>query len=306
MSTTAVTVGRRRVEVSSPDKVLYPDDGITKADLVDYYKQMATHILPYLVDRPIAMERYPDGLAGERIFQKNVPRYFPEWVSRVRIPKQGGSLQHVLVDTPATLVYLANQSCITVHAFLSKADRLHYPDQLILDLDPPGSEFQLARRIALDLRQLLEEELRLPSFVKTTGGDGLHLVVPLDRSEDFDQVRSFARDVGLLLSQRDQDRVTIEPRKQKRGNRLFVDVMRNAYAQTAVPPYVVRARRAAPVATPLDWEEVRDPRLRPDRFTLRTIFGRLARVPDPWRNLGRRARSLRAARERLERLLERG
>jgi bifunctional non-homologous end joining protein LigD len=294
------------VEVSSPDKVLYPDDGITKADLVDYYKQMATHILPYLVDRPIAMERYPDGLAGERIFQKNVPRYFPEWVSRVRIPKQGGSLQHVLVDTPATLVYLANQSCITVHAFLSKADRLHYPDQLIFDLDPPGSEFQLARRIALDLRQLLEEELRLPSFVKTTGGDGLHLVVPLDRSEDFDQVRSFARDVGLLLSQRDQDRVTIEPRKQKRGNRLFVDVMRNAYAQTAVPPYVVRARRAAPVATPLDWEEVRDPRLRPDRFTLRTIFGRLARVPDPWRNLGRRARSLRAARERLERLLERG
>jgi bifunctional non-homologous end joining protein LigD len=306
MSTTAVTVGRRRVEVSSPDKVLYPDDGITKADLVDYYKQMATHILPYLVDRPIAMERYPDGLAGERIFQKNVPRYFPEWVSRVRIPKQGGSLQHVLVDTPATLVYLANQSCITVHAFLSKADRLHYPDQLIFDLDPPGSEFQLARRIALDLRQLLEEELRLPSFVKTTGGDGLHLVVPLDRSEDFDQVRSFARDVGLLLSQRDQDRVTIELRKQKRGNRLFVDVMRNAYAQTAVPPYVVRARRAAPVATPLDWEEVRDPRLRPDRFTLRTIFGRLARVPDPWRNLGRRARSLRAARERLERLLERG
>jgi bifunctional non-homologous end joining protein LigD len=294
------------VEVSSPDKVLYPDDGITKADLVDYYKQMATHILPYLVDRPIAMERYPDGLAGERIFQKNVPRYFPEWVSRVRIPKQGGSLQHVLVDTPATLVYLANQSCITVHAFLSKADRLHYPDQLIFDLDPPGSEFQLARRIALDLRQLLEEELRLPSFVKTTGGDGLHLVVPLDRSEDFDQVRSFARDVGLLLSQRDQDRVTIEPRKQKRGNRLFVDVMRNAYAQTAVPPYVVRARRAAPVATPLDWEEVRDPRLRPDRFTLRTIFGRLARVPEPWRNLGRRARSLRAARERLERLLERG
>jgi bifunctional non-homologous end joining protein LigD len=294
------------VEVSSPDKVLYPDDGITKADLVDYYKQMATHILPYLVDRPIAMERYPDGLAGERIFQKNVPRYFPEWVSRVRIPKQGGSLQHVLVDTPATLVYLANQSCITVHAFLSKADRLHYPDQLIFDLDPPGSEFQLARRIALDLRQLLEEELRLPSFVKTTGGDGLHLVVPLDRSEDFDQVRSFARDVGLLLSQRDPDRVTIEPRKQKRGTRLFVDVMRNAYAQTAVPPYVVRARRAAPVATPLDWEEVRDPRLRPDRFTLRTIFGRLAQVPDPWRNIGRRARSLRAARERLERLLERG
>jgi bifunctional non-homologous end joining protein LigD len=304
MSKTTVVVGRRRVEVSSPEKVLYPDDGITKADLIDYYRQMAKHMLPYLVHRPIAMERYPDGLAGERVFQKNVPRYFPEWISRVRIAKQNGSLQHVLVDTPATLVYLANQACITVHAFLSKADRLHHPDQLMFDLDPPGHEFQLACRIALDLRRLLEEELRLPTLVKTSGGDGLHLVVPLDRSEDFDAVRSFARDVGRLLARRDPDRVTVEQRKQKRGERLFVDVMRNAYAQTAVPPYVVRARRMAPVATPMDWEEVRDPSLQPDRFPLRTIFDHLARRPDPWKNIGRRARSLSPARERLERLLE--
>ena len=304
MSKSTVAVGRRRVEVSSPEKVLYPDDGITKADLIDYYRQMATRMLPHLVDRPIAMERYPNGLAGEGVFQKNVPRYFPAWISRVRIAKQHGSLQHVLVDTPATLVYLANQSCITVHAFLSKADRLHHPDQLMFDLDPPGNEFQLACRIALDLRRLLEEELRLPTFVKTSGGDGLHLVVPLDRSEDFDAVRSFARDVGRLLARRDPDRVTVEQRKQKRGERLFVDVMRNAYAQTAAPPYVVRARRRAPVATPLDWEEVRDPSLQPDRFTLHTIFGRVERGPDPWKHIGRRARSLRSARERLERLRE--
>ncbi len=304
MSKTTVAVGRRRVEVSSPEKVLYPDDGITKADLIAYYRQMAKHMLPYLVDRPIAMERYPDGLDGERVFQKNVPRYFPDWISRVRIAKQRGSLQHVLVDSPATLVYLANQACITVHAFLSKADRLHYPDQLMFDLDPPGNEFQLACRVALDLRRLLEEELRLPTFVKTSGGDGLHLVVPLNRAENFDAVRSFARDVGRLLARRNPDRVTVEQRKQKRGERLFVDVMRNAYAQTAVPPYVVRARRSAPVATPLDWEEVRDPSLQPDRFILRTIFDRLARRPDPWKNIGRRARSLSSARERLKQLLE--
>jgi bifunctional non-homologous end joining protein LigD len=302
MSRTTVAADRRRIEVSSPEKVLYPDDGITKADLVDYYSRVAKHMLPHLAGRPIAMERYPDGLAGHRVFQKNVPRHFPEWISRVRIPKQAGSLQHVLVDTPATLAYLANQGCITVHAFLSKADRLHHPDQLMIDLDPPEKEFQLACRIALDLRQLLEEELRLPTFVKTSGGDGLHLVVPLDRSEDFDAVRAFARDVGRLLAQRDPDRVTVEQRKQKRGKRLFVDVMRNAYAQTAVPPYAARARRRAPVATPLAWEEVRDPSLQPDRFTLRTIFRRLDRSPDPWKNMGRRARSLSAARERLERL----
>src|SRR5919106_145952 len=271
MSKTSVTAGRRRVELSNPEKVLYPDDGITKANLAD---------------RPIALERYPDGLTGERVFQKNVPSHFPDWIARVRVPKRGGSLQHVLVKEPATLVYLANLACLTVHAFLSRADRLRYPDQLMFDLDPPGTEFQLACRVALDLRRLLEEELRLPTFVKTTGGDGLHLVIPLDRSEDFDAVRSFAADVGRLLARRDPDRVTVEQRKQKRGERLFVDVMRNAYAQTAVPPYVVRARRTAPVATPLDWEEVRDPSLQPGRFTLRTVFGRLARRPDPWKNIG--------------------
>jgi bifunctional non-homologous end joining protein LigD len=305
MSKTTVTVGRRRVEVSNPEKVLYPEDGITKADLVEYYRRVAGHMLPYLADRPIALERYPDGLSGARIFQKNVPRHFPNWIARVRIPKQDGSLQHVLVKEPATLAYLANQACLTVHAFLSRADRLRYPDQLMFDLDPPGAEFQLACRVALDLRHLLEQELRLSTFVKSTGGDGLHLVVPLDRSEDFDAVRSFAADVGRLLAHRDPDHVTVEHRKQKRGNRLFVDVMRNAYAQTAVPPYVARARPKAPVATPLDWDEVRDPRLRPDRFTMRSIFGRLARRPDPWKNFGRRARSLAAARDRLERLRRR-
>jgi len=175
----------------------------------------------------------------------------------------------------------------------------------MFDLDPPGTEFQLACRVAQDLRRLLEEELRLPTFVKTTGGDGLHLVVPLDRSEDFDAVRSFAADVGRLLARRDPERVTVEHRKQKRGDRLFVDVMRNAFAQTAVPPYAVRARNKAPVATPLEWDEVRDPRLRPDRFTMRSIFARLTRRPDPWKNIGRRARSLATARERLARLLQR-
>jgi bifunctional non-homologous end joining protein LigD len=305
MSKTTVMAGRRRVELSNPGKVLYPEDGITKADLADYYQRVAGHMLPYLADRPIALERYPDGLAGERVFQKNVPRHFPDWIARVRVPKQGGSLQHVLVKEPATLVYLANQACLTVHAFLSRADRLRHPDQLMFDLDPPGTEFQLACQVALDLRRLLEEELHLPTFVKTTGGDGLHLMVPLDRSEDFDAVRAFAADVGRLLTRRDPERVTMEQRKQKRGSRLFVDVMRNAYAQTAVPPYAVRARNGTPVATPLEWDEVRDPKLLPDRFTMRSIFGRLARRPDPWKNIGRRARSLVPARERLERLLQR-
>lgn len=299
MSKLTVAVGGRNVDVSNAEKVLYPEDGITKADLAKYYKQIAKHMLPHLKDRPIAMERYPDGIGGERFFQKNVPAYFPKWVSRVRVRKQRGSLQQVVVDQAATLVYLANQACLTVHAFLSRADRVNYPDQLMFDLDPPGNEFELARQIALDLRQLLEDDLGLPTFVKTSGGDALHVAVPLDRSEDFDAARSFATDIARLLAQRDPDRVTVEQRKQKRGKRLFVDVMRNAYAQTAVPAYTLRARNKAPVATPLDWNEVRDSKLRADRFTIHTILARVARKADPWKGMARRARSLSAARRRL-------
>src|SRR5918994_4955089 len=199
-------VGRRTVEVSNPGKVLYPDDGITKGDLVDYYRRVAEFMLPHLRDRPVAMERYPDGIDGQRIFQKDVPDYFPDWVDRTKVEKQGGSLQQVVCQDPATLVYLANQACITPHVFLSRADRLDHPDQLIFDLDPEG-DFEDARVAALWLRSLLEE-LELPSFAKTTGGKGIHLTVPLDRRADFDTVRGFARDVAEELARRHPDRLT--------------------------------------------------------------------------------------------------
>lgn len=296
--------GRRSIELTHSEKVLYPNDGITKADLAEYVRRVAKRMLPYLADRPIAMERYPDGLDGERFFQKNASRYFPEWITRARVRKADGSVQHVIVDQPATLLYLANQACLTIHTFLSRVDRIRFPDQLIFDLDPPGSDFDAARRFALDVRALLEDELRLPTFVKTTGGDGLHIHVPLDRSEDFDSVRAFAADVAALLVRRAPDRVTTEQRKQKRGDRLFVDVMRNAYAQTAVAPYTPRARDGAPVAMPIAWREVRDAQLRPARYTISTVPRRIAAREDPWKGMTRRARSLANARERLARLID--
>src|SRR5919204_2949083 len=230
-----VRVGRRTVEVSNAGKVLYPDDGITKGDLVDYYRQVADAMLPHLHGRPVSMERFPDGIAGQRIVQKDVPDYFPDWIERVEVEKEHGRLHHVLCEQAATLVYLANQACITPHVWLSRVDRPDRPDQLIFDLDPAGDEFEEARRAALWLRSLLEE-LELPSFAKTTGGKGIHLTVPLDRWADFDTVRAFAREVAEELAGRHPDRLTIEQRKDK----LYLDTMRNAYAQTAVPPYAVR------------------------------------------------------------------
>jgi bifunctional non-homologous end joining protein LigD len=297
----ALTAGHIRVELSSTGKVFFPGDDITKGDLIFYYRDVAGWMLPYLRDRPIAMARYPDGLNGQRIFQKNAPGYFPGWVTRAKVGKQDGTLQHVICDKPATLIYLANQGCIELHVFLSRVGRLGHPDQLVFDLDPPDADqFAEVRRAAIALRDLLEGELGLTAFVKTTGGKGLHIHVTLNAADDFDTVRAFARRAAGLLAARHPGLVTTEQRKDNRGGRVYLDIMRNAYAQTVVAPYVVRARPAAPVAVPLHWEEVTDSHLTPGQFTLRTVSSRLSdlgRSGDPWSDLGRRRyRLTRAAR----------
>ena len=297
----SVTVGNIRVDLSNTGKVFFPGDEITKGDLIGYYREVASRMLPYLRDRPIAMARYPDGINGQRIFQKNVPGYFPGWVSRAEVSKQDGRLRHVICDKPATLVYLANQACIELHVFLSRVGHLGNPDQLVFDLDPPDDDqFGDVRRAALALRNLLEGELGLTAFVKTTGGKGLHVHVTLNAADDFDSVRAFARQAGGLLAARHPGLVTTEQRKDKRGGRVYIDIMRNAYAQTVVAPYVVRARPGAPVAVPLHWDEVADRGLAPGRFTLRTVPGRLRELGssgDPWSGLGRRRyRLIKAAR----------
>jgi bifunctional non-homologous end joining protein LigD len=299
----AVTVSGISVELSNAGKVFFPDSEITKGDLVGYYRDVAARMLPYLRDRPLVMERYPDGITGERIVQKNVPRYFPEWITRTRVKKQGGTLLQVICDKPATLVYLANQACVEMHAFLSRTSALDCPDQLVFDLDPPDDHhFALVRHLALRLRELLEDELGLTAFVKTTGGKGLHVHVPLSARDDFDAVRRFARQASEVVAAREPGSLTVEQRKDSRGDRVYSDVMRNAYAQTAVAPYSVRARPGAPVATPLWWEELEDPGLTPHQFTLRTVGGRLGQSDDPWAGLTRRRYGLARAAQRLAKI----
>ena len=295
-------VGRYRVEISHPDKLLFPDDGITKAELVDYYVTVAPRMLPHVRGRPVNLQRFPDGIGGGGFFQQARPEHFPAWIGGVEVAKEGGELCHVLLDQAASLAYIANQNCITPHAWLSRATALDHPDQLIIDVDPPDERIAGARGAALRLGELFRE-LGLTPFVKTTGSRGFHVLVPLDGKLDFDAARAFARDAATVVTRRHPDELTVEPRKAKREGRIYLDTLRNAYAHTAVPPYAVRARPGAPVAAPLTWDELADRSMHSGKFTLRTIVRRLEDQDDPWADLRRRARGLGPARARLDTLL---
>jgi bifunctional non-homologous end joining protein LigD len=260
-------------------------------------------MLPHVADRPLNLERYPDGIEHQRIIQQRASDHFPGWIRRVRVPKSGGTVDHVVASEPATLVYLANQACITIHPWLSRADRLDRPDRIIFDLDPSGDDVAEVARGALAIRDVLRE-LELEPWAMTSGSRGYHVLVPLQRRAQHDAVREFARGVAALAAARHPDLFTVEQRKAKREGRILIDVMRNAYAHTAVAPYAVRARPGAPVATPLRWEELSDSDIRPDRFTIADVPARLDREGDAWADLRRHAQSLGAARRRLERALK--
>ncbi|MFH0515762.1 non-homologous end-joining DNA ligase [Streptomyces sp. M41] len=298
--TTRVRAGRRTVEVKRVDKVLFPGDGdakeYTKGDLVAYYRSVAPFMLPHLRGRPLMLERLPDGVGGPTFMQKNTPEHYPDWITRVEVGKEDGTVLHTVCDDTATLVHLADQACLTLHRWLSRTDRLDRPDRMIFDLDPATDDFGQVREAAGLLGELLDA-LRLPSAPMTTGSRGLHVVVPLTGKQNFDEVRAFARDVADTLVEAHPDRLTTAARKKDRGERLYLDVQRNAYAQTAVAPFTVRARPGAPVATPVTWDDLDDPDLDARRWTIADALEQ-ART-DPWAGVMQRARALGPARRRL-------
>jgi bifunctional non-homologous end joining protein LigD len=301
MSDATVQAGRRRVAISHADRVVFPGAGITKLDLARHYADVAPVMVPHVRDRPLALQVFPRGIQEQGHFLKDAPGHFPPWIRTFPVPKrEGGTIDQVLANDPATLVYLAGQNAVTPHVWTSRVDRLERPDRVIFDLDPPGDDFTAVRAAARDAGDLLRD-LGLRPFTMTTGSRGLHVVAPLRRTAGFDEVHAFAREAAEALVAADPEGLTVEFRRAKRGDRIFVDVNRNAYGQHAVAPYAVRARAGAPVATPLRWEEIEDDGLRPDGWTIATIGARLADGGDPWAGIGRHARDVRTARRALGR-----
>jgi bifunctional non-homologous end joining protein LigD len=289
-----------RVAVTHADRVLFPS-GLTKGDMVEYYSGIAEVMVPHLKDRPLTLWRYPRGIGQKGFVQQDFEDSMPDWMGRVKVTKEGGTLVHPTADSRDALRWLANQNCVVVHAWLSRRDRLHNPDRIVFDLDPSTDDFAVVKATARTVADVLDD-LGLVSYVQTTGSRGLHVVTPVRGHADFDTTRQFARSVAEVVAADDPAHRTVEMRKAKRGDRVYLDVMRNAYAQTAVAPYSVRARPEAPVATPLDWDELGKRGLRADLFTVRDVPRRVAERGDPWSGIARRGRSLMRPTERLAKM----
>ncbi|NGX50995.1 MAG: hypothetical protein K1060chlam2_00852 [Chlamydiae bacterium] len=281
-----------KTKFTNEDKILFPKDKITKGDLIAYYARVSGRMLPLIKGRPISMKRYPDGIKKEEFVQKKVSDYFPDWIKTKSVGrKEQSSIKMVVCNNKDTLLYLANQACITPHIWQSKIDDLKRPTRMVFDLDPSGKDFARVIEAAKDLQDILEHDYKLKTFVMTTGSKGLHVVVPIKKGPSFEEVRGFARDVGKILVDELPGKYTLNPRKASRRGKLFIDYLRNGYAQTAVAPYAVRALDGAPVATPLSWRELTS-RLSPQSHTLKNIGRRLSKA-DPWAGFERAARKLR-------------
>jgi bifunctional non-homologous end joining protein LigD len=286
-----------RVKITHREKVLFPDDGITKGELADYYRMIAPLMLPHIVRRPITMERFHRGIGEEGFYQKSVTKGFPPWLERAAVPKKKGTVHHPLVTDTDSLLWLANMNCITPHVWTSRAPDLHHPDLLVFDLDPSHDDPAALRAATFVVRDTLAE-LGLTSHVKTTGSKGFHVVVPLDGMSDYGACAPFAHAVGRLLVQRHPQMFTQEFFKADRGDRILIDTGRNEFHATYAAPYAVRAKPGAPISAPCTWEEI-ERGIGPQAFTLRALADRAAAVGDPWAGLHAAGQSLGAAIEGL-------
>jgi bifunctional non-homologous end joining protein LigD len=290
--TETIRIGRRTIEITHPEKELFTDPAITKLDLVRHYEAVAPAMIPHIRDRPLALQVFPQGIAGHGFFMKEVPSYFPDWIATAKVPKKGGTLTQVLANDAATLVYLAGQNAITPHTWLSRADEPREPDRLILDFDPsPGIGFAAIRAAAREAGERLRDAGLVP-YTMVTGSRGIHVLCPLRRGPSFAEVHAYARGLAEEMVAADPKRLTLEWRRADRGARIYIDVNRINYAQHAVAPYGVRPRPRAPVAMPIEWDELEDRKLKPDRWTVATAADRLATHGDAWKGMENRARKL--------------
>jgi len=287
--------------ITHPEKVMFPDDGITKGDLAKYYETIAPVMLPHVKGRPLTMERYPAGIGKKGFWQKSVEKGFPEWLERVDVPKKEGVVHHPVVTDLRSLLWVTNQNTITHHVWISRVPELYYPDICVFDLDPSRDDPPAVRAAAIGLRNLLDE-LGLPSWIKTTGSKGFHIVVPLDGKANISEVARFADTVGRLFVSHAPEHLTQEFSKVDRKGRIYVDTGRNGYSATFAAVYTVRAKPGAPVSAPCTWEEVEKGKVNPDSFTLRNMPARIKKSGDLWAEMLRKRPSLKKPIEKLKRM----
>ena len=290
------------IAITHPEKVLFPDDGITKGELARYYEAIAPVMLPHLRGRPVTMERYPAGIEQKGFIQKDVSKGFPAWLERVEVPKKAGVSHYPLANDARSLLWMTNQNSVTPHVWISRVPDLFHPDLCVFDLDPSRDDPRDLRAAALGVRALLDE-LGLPSWLKTSGSKGFHVVVPLDGSAAFDEVYGFSGAVGALLVRRDPEHLTQEFIKADRAGRILVDTGRNGYGATFAAVYAVRPKPGAPVSAPCTWDELESGRVEPRTFTLRTMSERIGKVGDLWAEMRGREQSLRPAIDKVRALL---
>ncbi len=272
------------VRITHPDKVLWPDMGVTKRDLAEYWRAVAEVALPRIRNRPIMLLRCPSGTGEQCFYQKHAKESVPDAVPRVEVPEKEGRATYLYVNGVAALMGLVQLGTLELHVWSARRDRLDRPDRLIFDLDPDEAlPFSRVTGAALDLRDILQE-LGLESFARLTGGKGLHVVVPIERRTDWDDARAFARAVADRLEEEDPDGYTTDNDREKRKGKVFIDYLRNARNATTIADWSPRARNGAPVAVPLAWGEVGRRAKKPPRFGIDQVPGRV-KQGDPWEGI---------------------
>jgi bifunctional non-homologous end joining protein LigD len=294
----------KTVKLSSADRVLYPEDGVTKGDLFDYYGKVGPTIVPHLENRPFTMKRYPHGIYGEAFFQKQAPKHLPSWIPTRQFrtwPREGESrlVDFALVNSPEAVLFMVQNNCIDMNAWYSRVDKPDRPDFVLFDLDPPDDGFELAIEVAHLIRELLDE-LELPGYVKTSGADGIHVVAPITRRSTFPQTYAFAEQLSRRLEARHPGKITTEWLKKKREG-VLVDHRQNGHGKTIASVYSVRPKPGAPVSTPLRWEELK-PGLRPRDFGMAEALQRIEEHGDLFVPVLEEPRPLAPAAKKLERL----
>lgn len=288
--------------ITHPEKLLFPDDGITKGDVAAYYEAVAPFMLPHLRGRPVTMERFPGGIAAKGFMQKDVVKGFPEWLERVEVPKKDGTTHYPVVSDVRSLLWLANQNCITPHVWCSRLPDLMQPDLCVFDLDPSHDDPDVLRAAVLAVRDLLAE-LGLRSWLKTTGSKGFHVMVPVGGATTYEQCWRFAHGVAIVLVKRDPAHLTLEFIKADREGRILIDVGRNGPGATFAAAYALRPRRGAPVSAPCTWEELEGGEVGPQTFTLKSMPERITRSGDIWADLHTHAQSLASPLDRVQGML---